>query len=157
MPKPWWLDKEETPRKFSQRRERKLSKRMGARITPNSGARWHSKGDMSDGDNLIEVKSTKSDSMVVHKVWLEKIRQEAIKTNKNPIFIMDFVDIQLIGNVEKVVTFEEVKPVKGRSMIVHKSRLEEIRQEAKKTSQNPVFIVDFGDIRLIGNVERAGK
>lgn len=102
MPNPRWLDREETPRKFSQRRERRLAKRMGARTTPNSGARWHSKGDMSDAENLIEEKSTMGGSMVVHKPWLEKIRQEAIKAGKNPIIVLDFGDIQLVGSVERV-------------------------------------------------------
>ena len=101
MAKPRWLDKDESPREFSQRREKSIGKKLGGKLTANSGARWHSKGDMAVGDNLIEIKSTKSPSMVIHKSWLEKIRQEAIKANKNPVFIADFGDIQLIGNIER--------------------------------------------------------
>lgn len=100
MSKPKWLDKEETPRKFSQRRERKLGKKFGARTTANSGARWHSKGDLDDGAHLIEVKSTKSATMTVHLAWLEKIRDEAIKAGKTPAVVLDFGNIQLVGIVE---------------------------------------------------------
>jgi hypothetical protein len=101
MSKPKWLDKKETPRKFSQRREKLIGKRMGALPTPNSGARWHSKGDLSNVTQLIEVKSTEQGSMVVHAEWLNKIRQEAIKIGKDPIIVLDFGNIKVIGSIEK--------------------------------------------------------
>lgn len=107
MGKPSWLDKKEDPRSFSQKRERSIAKRMGAKLTPNSGARWHSKGDMENAEQLIEVKSTAASSMTVHKDWLKKIREEAIKEGKSAVFVVDFGDIQLIGNV--VLTKEKLK------------------------------------------------
>lgn len=94
------MDREESPRKFSQKRERRVARQLGAKLTPNSGARWHSKGDMSTAADLIEVKSTAKPSMVVHKQWLEKIREEAIKSSRNPVLVVDFGDIILIGRVE---------------------------------------------------------
>lgn len=99
MSKPGWLDKDENPRKFSQRREKKIAKKMGAKLTANSGARWHSKGDMKTADSLIEVKSTAGTTMVVHKAWLEKIRDEAVKVCKDPMVVLDFGSVQLVGNV----------------------------------------------------------
>lgn len=101
MSKPKWLDKEPNPRKFSQGREKKIAKRLGAKLTANSGAAWSAKGDMKTDDALIEVKSTRGFTMVIHRFWLDKIRQEAIKSNKEPVVILDFGDIQLIGRVEK--------------------------------------------------------
>ena len=100
MSKPGWLDKEEGSRKFSQRRERGLAKKFGAKLTPNSGARWHSKGDMTTAEELVEVKSTAKPSMVLHKQWFVKVREEAIKAGKSPVFIVDFGDIILVGRVE---------------------------------------------------------
>jgi hypothetical protein len=101
MSLPKWLDNTEPPRKFSQKRERVIGKRMGAKPTPNSGARWHSKGDLSNETQLIEVKSTAQESMVVHSAWIEKIRQEAIKVGKEPVIILDFGAIKIIGSIEK--------------------------------------------------------
>lgn len=101
MPKPKWLnDENETPRKFSQRRENKFAKKLDAKPTANSGARWHSKGDLSSKTHLFEVKSTNANQMTIHKLWLEKIRQEALKTGKEPILVIDFGSIHLIGKIE---------------------------------------------------------
>lgn len=101
MSSPKWLNKKETPRKFSQRREKSIGKRMGAKTTPNSGAPWHSKGDLKNDTQLIEVKSTDKNQMTVHKEWLEKIRTEAIKIGREPIIVIDFGDIKIIGSIEK--------------------------------------------------------
>ena len=98
---PKWMNKKETTRGFSQRRESSLAKKYGARMTPNSGARWHSKGDLKTETHLIEVKSTKGSQIIVHKSWLEKIREEAIKEGKEPVLVIDFGDIQLTGLIEK--------------------------------------------------------
>ena len=98
---PKWMNKKETTRGFSQKRENKFAKKYGARPTPNSGASWHSKGDLKTETHLIEIKSTKGGQMVVHKSWLEKIREEAIKEGKEPILVIDFGDIQITGMVEK--------------------------------------------------------
>lgn len=94
-------EQKETTRGFSQRRENSLAKKYGARTTPNSGARWHSKGDLKTETHLIEIKSTKGSQIVVHKSWLEKIREEAIKEGKEPVLVIDFGDIQLTGLIEK--------------------------------------------------------
>ena len=98
---PKWMNKKETTRGFSQKREKNFAKKYGARLTPNSGARWHSKGDLKTEMHLIEIKSTHGNQMVVHKSWLEKIREEAIKEGKEPILVIDFGDIQLTGSIEK--------------------------------------------------------
>ena len=99
MGKPQWMDKKEDPRTFSQKREKSIAKRMGAKLTPNSGARWHSKGDMATPEELIEVKSTSGSTLVLHRDWLEKIREEAIKMGKTAVFVIDFGNVQLIGQV----------------------------------------------------------
>lgn len=101
MSVPKWMNKKETTRGFSQKREKKFAKKYGAKLTPNSGARWHSKGDLTTETHLIEVKSTAKNQMVIHKDWLEKIRAEALKDGKDPILVIDFGDITLCGLIEK--------------------------------------------------------
>ena len=90
----------ESTREFSDRREKKLGKKYGARQTCNSGAKWFSKGDLKTETHLIEVKSTEKKQMTVKKEWLYKIRTEAIKSGKDPVMIIDFGDIVITGLVE---------------------------------------------------------
>jgi len=101
MSNPRWLNKKETPRKFSQKREKLIAKKLNADLTPNSGARWHSKADLETENALIEIKSTTKDQIVIHKGWLEKIRNEALKQGKEPILVIDFGSISISGLVEK--------------------------------------------------------
>lgn len=100
MSAPKWLNKKETTRGFSDKREKALGKKYGAKQTCNSGAMWYSKGDLKSETHLFEVKSTHKSQMTVKKEWLFKIRTEAIKSGKNPAMIIDFGDIILTGTVE---------------------------------------------------------
>jgi hypothetical protein len=102
MSQPKWLDKKETPRKFSQRREKLIGKRLGAKLTPNSGAMWHTKADAYTKEELFEIKSTEATQMIVHKDWLEKVRNEALKQGKDPVLLLDFGSIIMVGQIRKV-------------------------------------------------------
>ncbi len=68
-----------------------LAKRMGARLTPASGAKDGAKGDMSVGEFLIESKATKTGTMAIKRDWLLKINAEAVQTNKRPALVIQFV------------------------------------------------------------------
>ena len=70
--------------------ERKSAKRLGARLTPNSGAMTGAKGDMSLGDFLIEAKSTVADSVGLKLDWLAKISGEAAATGRKPALSVTF-------------------------------------------------------------------
>ena len=72
--------------------ERKLAKRMGATLTPGSGALDGAKGDMFMDDYLIESKSTISETLSLHLRWLDKIRREALGRNKVPALAIQFTD-----------------------------------------------------------------
>lgn len=72
------------------RAEKATAKRIGARLTPASGARDHSKGDMATRKFRIENKSTKKNSLSIQLDWLLKIRQESLETGQTPALTFQF-------------------------------------------------------------------
>lgn len=72
--------------------ERKLAKRLDARLRPGSGSKTGHKGDMAVGDVLIEAKSTSNDSLGVKLDWLLKIAHEAVSEAKTPVLTVTFTD-----------------------------------------------------------------
>ena len=71
------------------RSERLTAKRLGAKVTPASGAA-SAKGDMSRDDFLIEAKSTVANTMQLELHWLLKIEQEARATGRKPAIAITF-------------------------------------------------------------------
>lgn len=72
--------------------EKSLSKRIGGKLTPASGAMVGAKGDMSKGEFLIEAKATQNDSMSLKKSWCHKIYQEALEKTKRPAIAIAFTN-----------------------------------------------------------------
>lgn len=72
------------------RAEDRTAKRLGARLTPASGALEGAKGDFSLGSLLCEHKSTVHDSLTVQLEWLAKITREAIAQGKSPALAIAF-------------------------------------------------------------------
>ena len=70
--------------------ERKVARKLGAKLTPNSGAVAGAKGDMHLGDFLIEAKSTVNDSIGVKLDWLLKIADEALSSDRKPAIALTF-------------------------------------------------------------------
>lgn len=99
--KPKWMDKKEAFRTKSDKRVRKIAKKTGGYVTPNSGATSFKKGDISYVDTLVEHKMTSKDSFKLNKDMLQKIYYEAIKEGKEPVVMIDFGEILLIGKVQK--------------------------------------------------------
>lgn len=71
--------------------EARVSRKLGARLTPASGALVGAKGDMSLGDFLLESKSTTDSSLSLKLGWLVKISEEAQCKGKKPGVIASFV------------------------------------------------------------------
>jgi hypothetical protein len=71
---------EDTPRKKSQKQEKKLATK--GFVTPASGAIWAFKGDVSFSDYLVEAKRTDKQSMIVKGEWLDKIYKESVMVGK---------------------------------------------------------------------------
>lgn len=77
--------------------EARVSKKIGGRLTPASGAMEGAKGDFNldvNEDYLfkMECKATNSKSMSLKYEWLCKIRNEALETNRIPALTISFVD-----------------------------------------------------------------
>ncbi len=74
--------------------EKKVAKRMGARLRPNSGAMEGAKGDMTLGNFLIEAKSTQAGGINLQLTWLRKIVREVRTTGQDPALVILFTDVE---------------------------------------------------------------
>lgn len=77
------MDKRTAIRKASQAQETAAAKAVGGRVQPASGAVWHSKGDVSSDDFLIECKLTAARSYRLTLDTLLKIEREAVLAGKD--------------------------------------------------------------------------
>jgi hypothetical protein len=96
------MNNEESYREQSDKRVKKIAEQTGGRITPNSGATPFSKGDISYPNDLLEHKMTAKQSYKLNRADLFKIYNEALKEGKEPMFMIDFGDIALVGQVKKL-------------------------------------------------------
>lgn len=74
--------------------EKRLSKALGARLTPASGAIKGAKGDMKLAGTLpvlLEAKSTTAATMKLEHSWLVKINHEAQASGSIPALAVSFV------------------------------------------------------------------
>lgn len=98
-------------RYYSSRQEKLIAKKLGGKVVPNSGAIMFGAGDVVLSDWLIEAKTktTPSNSMTIHKEWLEKNAEEAFAMGKeHSALIFDFGDIHYPQEYV-VITLEEFK------------------------------------------------
>ena len=71
--------------------ESRLSKTLGGRLTPASGALEGAKGDIKLEDFILEAKSTTRDSFSVSYSQLAKIKAESLSSDKAPGLTVSFV------------------------------------------------------------------
>jgi hypothetical protein len=77
--------------KAGRKSEVRLTKTMGGRGRPASGAMEGAKGDIDLGPILLEAKSTVQASIVLKHDWLIKISNEARAEGKMPALAVSFV------------------------------------------------------------------
>lgn len=72
-------------RDFSSNQERHIAKKLGGKVTPNSGGTKFGGGDVLLDDWLIEAKTPmkSQDSFTIKKEWIEKASEQAFEQNKN--------------------------------------------------------------------------
>ena len=78
-------DGEKKPtRYYSKKQETTVAKDLGGQRQPNSGATMFAKGDVTLDDWLLEckTKTKKSESITIHKEWIDKNNQEALFIGK---------------------------------------------------------------------------
>ena len=71
--------------------EKRLTKDLGGRGRPASGALEGAKGDIDLGPVLLEAKSTTNTSMALKLDWLLKIGREARSEGKTPALAVSFI------------------------------------------------------------------
>jgi hypothetical protein len=81
-------------KKNSIKQEKRLAKDLGAKRQPQSGAKDTSPADMIKGNYVIESKATNKDSIVLHKEWLDQLKQSPINYGKIPVVVLDFTKDQ---------------------------------------------------------------
>ena len=71
-------------KKYSNKQEKTIAKKLGGRVQPNSGATLFAKGDVKTKKFLIECKTatTKRKSMSIKEEWIDKQRSEAFAMGK---------------------------------------------------------------------------
>lgn len=77
-------DKIQPTRHYSKAQENKVASKLGGQRTLNSGATPFQKGDVTTDKILLECKTKvkPSETITVHKEWLEKNEQEALFMGK---------------------------------------------------------------------------
>lgn len=82
-------------RKYSDKQEKSIAKKVGGKITPNSGGTKFGGGDVLTDTFLIEAKTSTKDkkSFSIKKEWLEKMQEQAFEQGKqNSALAIDFGD-----------------------------------------------------------------
>ena len=72
--------------------EKRLAKKIGARLHPNSGATRAQKSDASLLKFRMEMKSTVTQCLMLDMAWLVKIAHEALDHGQTPAVTVSFVD-----------------------------------------------------------------
>lgn len=70
----------------SKLQELRTAKELGGDLVSGSGNQWHSKGDVKAKRYLVECKRTDKKSYSLKAEDLEKLRVQAHKAGKNPLF-----------------------------------------------------------------------
>jgi hypothetical protein len=95
MPRPKYLNHEDTVRDKSIKREKQAVR------TINSGAFFIDKGDIKTDDCLIEHKMTEGKSIQVNLEVVKKIYLEATMTGKIPILWYEIGDYIFVGKIQR--------------------------------------------------------
>ena len=90
VPPPYLRRKHAEPIGAAGRAEKQLTRQLGGKARPASGAMEGAKGDIDLGSILLEAKSTVKDSIKVQIEWLAKISREARSEGKKPAVTLSF-------------------------------------------------------------------
>jgi hypothetical protein len=100
-------------KKDSIKQEKKLAKDLGAKRQPQSGAKDTAPADMIKGNYVIESKATNKNSMVLHKEWLDQLKQSPINFGKVATLVIDFTKTNDRYVILDIVDFQKI--IKGES------------------------------------------
>jgi hypothetical protein len=94
-------------KKYSNRQEKYVAKKIKGKKQPNSGATAFQKGDVRNDLFLLECKTatTEKQAMTIKKEWLTKLKEEAFAMRR-PFFSLAF-NFGGLGNQENYYVIDE--------------------------------------------------
>lgn len=114
------LDNKNKPTRFySNLQEAQVSKRIGGRRTPNSGATAFIKGDIQTTSFIIECKTCTEarESISIKKEWLDKLKREMMANGKT--------NFALFFNFGGIYSDENYVIIKEKDFLILKEYMEE--------------------------------
>lgn len=114
------LDNKNKPTRFySNLQEAQVSKRIGGRRTPNSGATAFIKGDIQTKSFIIECKTCTEarESISIKKEWLDKLKKEMMANGKT--------NFALFFNFGGIYSDENYVIIKEKDFLILKEYMEE--------------------------------
>ena len=114
------LDNKNKPTRFySNLQEAQVSKRIGGRRTPNSGATAFIKGDIQTKSFIIECKTCNEarESISIKKEWLDKLKKEMMANGKT--------NFALFFNFGGIYSDENYVIIKEKDFLILKEYMEE--------------------------------
>ena len=114
------LDNKNKPTRFySNLQEAQVSKRIGGRRTPNSGATAFIKGDIQTKSFIIECKTCTEarESISIKKEWLDKLKKEMMANGKT--------NFALFFNFGGIYSDENYVIIKENDFLILKEYMEE--------------------------------
>ena len=114
------LDNKNKPTRFySNLQEAQVSKRIGGRRTPNSGATAFIKGDIQTKSFIIECKTCTEarESISIKKEWLDKLKKEMMANGKT--------NFALFFNFGGIYSDENYVIIKEKDFLLLKEYMEE--------------------------------
>ena len=114
------LDNKNKPtRLYSNLQEAQVSKRIGGRRTPNSGATAFIKGDIQTKSFIIECKTCTEarESISIKKEWLDKLKKEMMANGKT--------NFALFFNFGGIYSDENYVIIKEKDFLILKEYMEE--------------------------------
>lgn len=98
------LNSVETTKDFANKQEKIIAKKIGGKLTVNSGALRFMPGDIYLGKNLIDVKSAKtSKQIIITESMLNKLETDAALKSKNPVLLLNFPNSKELQNKEWIM------------------------------------------------------
>ena len=114
------LDNKNKPTRFySKLQEAQVSKRIGGRRTPNSGATAFIKGDIQTKSFIIECKTCTEarESISIKQEWLDKLKKEMMANGKT--------NFALFFNFGGIYSDENYVIIKEKDFLILKEYMEE--------------------------------
>ena len=101
---------EKRSNKFYYKNEKDVANKLGLKPIPGSGSGWVHKEDMENENLLVQLKSTDSSSYRIQLLDLKKLEYHANISNKQPIFLLQFLQDNRLYAIVDIDLLEQILP-----------------------------------------------